>query len=97
MCRFEGMKENAIVSNQQSSETKRRDHALTFAKVLDGRKQPIRGLWIRGSRYYARLSVETPITGVNKTRRVPLVDKEGNADNSTGRGGIETVTNAAFG
>jgi integrase len=73
------MKENAAISNQQTSETKRHNHVLTFSKVLDGRKQPIRGLWLRGSRYYARLSVENPITGVKKTRRVPLIDKEGNA------------------
>jgi integrase len=77
------MKENAAISNGRSGENKRRNHALTFAKVLDGRKQPIRGLWIRGSRYYARLSVENPITGVKKTRRVPLVDKEGNAVQTT--------------
>jgi integrase len=73
------MKENAAISNQQKSEIKRHNHALTFSKVLDGRKQPIRGLWIRGARYYARLSVENPITGVKKTRRVPLIDKDGNA------------------
>jgi hypothetical protein len=73
------MKENAAISNRQTSKTKHRAHALTFAKVLNGRKQPIRGLWIRGSRYYARLSVENPITGVKKTRRVPLIDKDGNA------------------
>jgi integrase len=73
------MKDNVAISNRQSSETKHRAHALTFAKVLNGRKQPIRGLWIRGSRYYARLSVENPITGVKKTRRVPLIDKDGNA------------------
>lgn len=79
MCHCYGMKDNAAISNQQKSETKRHNHALTFSKVLDGRKQPIRGLWIRGARYYARLSVENPITGVKKTRRVPLIDKEGNA------------------
>lgn len=79
MCHCYGMKENAAISNQQKSEIKRHNHALTFSKVLDGRKQPIRGLWIRGARYYARLSVENPITGVKKTRRVPLIDKDGNA------------------
>jgi integrase len=72
------MKANVAISNH-TSKTNRRAHALMFAKVLDGRKQPIRGLWIRGSRYYARLSVENPITGVKKTRRVPLIDKDGNA------------------
>ena len=49
-----------------------------FAKVLDGRKQPIRGLWVRNGRYYAQLKIENPITGFKKTRRVPLNDKDGN-------------------
>lgn len=79
MCHCYGVKANAAISNQQKSETKRHNHTLTFSKVLDGRKQPIRGLWIRGARYYARLSVENPITGVKKMRRVPLIDKDGNA------------------
>ena len=39
-------------------------HGDTFAKVLDGRKQPIRGLWIRNGRYYARLSVEDSSNGL---------------------------------
>jgi hypothetical protein len=28
-------------------------HLARFAKVCDGRKQPIRGLWKRNGRYYA--------------------------------------------
>jgi integrase len=48
-----------------------------FSKVLDGRKQPVRGLWERNGRFYAQLTVENPITGVKKVRRVPLVDKDG--------------------
>jgi integrase len=74
------MKENVATSNVQRikfAQSKHRTHALTFSKVVDGRKQPIRGLWIRGSRYYARLNLENPITGVKKTRRVPLIDKDG--------------------
>jgi len=78
LCHFYGMKANVAISNGSGTKIKRRIHALTFAKVLDGRKQPIRGLWLRGARFYARLSVENPITGVKKTRRVPLVDKESN-------------------
>jgi hypothetical protein len=50
--------------NQQNGE-KHKAHGVIFAKVLDGRKQPIRGLWIRGTRYYARLNVENPLTGIN--------------------------------
>ena len=64
---------NAINNNQRQS------HAAKFAKVLDGRKQPIRGLWVRNGRFYARLNIENPISGIKKTRRVPLVDKNGNA------------------
>ncbi len=48
-----------------------------FSKVLDGRKQPVRGLWERNGRFYAQLTIENPITGVKKVRRVPLVDKDG--------------------
>jgi hypothetical protein len=56
---------------------KRQPHGATFAKVLDGRKQPIRGLWIRGNLYYARLNVENPLTGIKKNQRVPFVTKDG--------------------
>ncbi len=55
----------------------RQTHQATFAKVLDGRKQPVRGLWERNGRYYAQLTVENPITGTKKVRRIPLVDKDG--------------------
>lgn len=58
------------------SKPKRQSHAGSFAKVMDGRKQPVRGLWKRGERYYAQLNIENAITGVKKTKRVKLVDKE---------------------
>jgi integrase len=45
---------------------------------LDGRKQPIRGLWVRNGRYYAQLTFEDK-EGKKKIRRVPLVDKDKNA------------------
>ncbi len=57
---------------------RRQSHGYNFAKVLDGRKQPIRGLWVRNGRFYAQLKIENPITGLKKTRRVPLSDKDGN-------------------
>jgi integrase len=47
---------------------------LTYQKVRDGRKQPIRGLWVRNGRFYARLTVEDPNTGTKSVRRVPLED-----------------------
>ncbi|MBI5800262.1 MAG: tyrosine-type recombinase/integrase [Verrucomicrobia bacterium] len=40
--------------------------------MLDARKQPVRGLWVRKGRYYARLAIPDPDTGVTKVRRVPL-------------------------
>ena len=40
--------------------------------MLDARKRPVRGLWVRNGRYYARLSLPDPATGVLKVRRVPL-------------------------
>ena len=69
---------NAIAT--ASSSTKkfgtRQSHVATFSKVLDGRKQPIRGLWERNGRYYAQLTVENAISGQKKVRRVPLKNKD---------------------
>ena len=63
---------------QADGETiERQSHAPSFAKVLDGRKQPIRGLWVRNGRYYAQLRFEDGTSGEKKPRRVPLLD---NAD-----------------
>jgi len=66
------MKADAAKSSGISQDVRRRSHVATFAKVSAGRKQPIRGLRIRVERYYAWLKVENPITGIKKTRRVPL-------------------------
>jgi hypothetical protein len=46
--------------------------SATYQKVLDGRKRPIRGLWPRNGKFYARLSVEDPGTGRKQVRRVLL-------------------------
>jgi integrase len=43
-----------------------------FQKVCDGRGQPVRGLWQRNGRFYARLTVENPADGRKEVRRVPL-------------------------
>jgi integrase len=45
---------------------------LQYQKVRDGRKQPIRGLWVRNGRFYARLTVEDASNGTKGVRRVPL-------------------------
>ncbi len=71
MKRAETERNNPDINQRQS-------HGQTFAKVLDGRKQEIRGLWVRNGRYYARLNIENPITGMKKTTWVPLVDKDNN-------------------
>src|ERR1700749_1972733 len=76
------MKGDVTESNQQTS-SKHQSHDSIFAKVLDGRKQPIRGLWIRNGRYYAQLTFEDGNTGEKKTRRVALRDKEQNAVSTT--------------
>jgi integrase len=44
----------------------------TYSKVCDQRKRPIRGLWERNGRYYAQITIEEPVTGVKRVRRVPL-------------------------
>lgn len=49
-----------------------RRKAVPFFKVLDARNQPIRGLWKRNDRYYARLTVGDPRTRKRQVRRVPL-------------------------
>jgi integrase len=69
------MQPEATTSNP-TQKGERQFHGPTFAKVLDGRKQPIRGLWVRNGRYYAQLTVEDPNTGEKQVRRVPLVDKD---------------------
>ena len=43
-----------------------------FQKVLDGRNHPIRGLWQRNKRFYARITVDDPVDGRKSVRRVPL-------------------------
>lgn len=71
LCYCYGMKAKATGSSIKNSVSE--SHEATFAKVFDGRKQPIRGLWVRNGRYYAQLKIENQITGEKKTRRVPLV------------------------
>ncbi len=42
-----------------------------YVRVLDGRHQPVRGLWMRGDRYYARLTVLLA-SGAKSERRISL-------------------------
>jgi len=70
------MQGDGTVSNWPNRVLRHARHAGSFAKVVDGRKQPIRGLWVRNGRFYARLSVETD-TGGKKLQWVSLKNPEG--------------------
>ena len=69
------MNATATASNV-STEQQRQIHAPSFSKVLDGRKQPLRGLWVRNGRFYAQLTFEDSKTEKKTVRRVPLMDKD---------------------
>ena len=79
MCHFEGVQANASSFDGRKA-AKRAKQVVSkqsqghepYQKVQDGRKRPIRGLWVRGSRYYARIAVEDLNTGRKEVRRVPL-------------------------
>ena len=47
-----------------------------YERVLDGRKQPIRGLWRRGEKFYARLTVQDK-SGNKLEKRIPLTARNG--------------------
>lgn len=67
------MQANATKSNGHDQIGQDFQHrGATYQKVLDARKRPIRGLWVRNGRYYARLAVENPENGRKSVRRVPL-------------------------
>jgi len=53
-------------------------HSPQFMKAFDGRKRPVRGLWVAtaSGKFYAQLAVEDEATGGKKTRRVLLLDKD---------------------
>src|SRR5436190_10753236 len=68
------MKSSENTSNE--TEQKRQSHEAKFTKVLDGRKQPIKRLWKRNERFYAQMVFEDPFTGIKKTKRVALLDKD---------------------
>lgn len=38
-------------------------HVVKYVKVLDRRKQPIRGLWVCNGRFYAQLKIEDSADG----------------------------------
>ena len=42
--------------------------SVRFEKVCDGKGQPIRGLWKRGSRYYAQITLTRPDGSKKETK-----------------------------
>jgi integrase len=67
---------NEATRSSTEANVKTQSHAKSFAKVLDGRKHPVRGLWVRNGRFYAQLAIEDANTGVKKVRRVPLLNSD---------------------
>jgi integrase len=63
---IETVSSNATAANVCSSHSR-----IKYKKVLDGRKQPIRGLWERNGKFIARIAVEDT-DGMKRTRWVPL-------------------------
>jgi hypothetical protein len=65
LCHCSGMKASATTGNRSSMVNRPTRHNLTFARVLDGRKQPIRGRWISQprSRYSVSLHPFLPSCG----------------------------------
>ena len=65
------MKAEATAGKEQSQGESAKSQGATYQKVFDGRKQPIRGLWVRNGQFYARLTVEDA-TGRKSTVRKRL-------------------------
>ena len=66
------MKAIETVSNNPTAVVRRKAHSpYQYRKVLDGRKQPIRGLWERNGKFVARLAIEED-NGMKRTQWVPL-------------------------
>ena len=60
-----------FVSGSGSSTSPNCKPKLRFVKVVDGRKQPIRGLWRRGGVFYARIGIRRA-DGTVRDSRIPL-------------------------
>jgi integrase len=66
------MKPIVTVGSQESAVVSRKSHSQhKYAKVLDGRKQPIRGLWQRNGKFIARIAIEDE-AGIKSNRWVSL-------------------------
>jgi integrase len=76
------MQAKAARGGSSTNQVVKRSHDATFSKVVDGRKQPIRGLWVRNERYYAQITVEDIQTREKGVRRVPLIGSSGEPVNT---------------
>jgi hypothetical protein len=66
------MKSIETVGSQESEVVSRKSHSQhKYAKVLDGRKQPVRGLWQRNGKFIARIAIEDE-AGMKSNRWVAL-------------------------
>lgn len=63
------MKAEATAGKGQSQGGSAKSRGATYQKVFDGRKQPIRGLWVRNGQFYARLTVEDSTGRKNTIRK----------------------------
>jgi len=64
------MKRPATQWHDQNGKS-RSSHRYSYQKVVDNRKHPVRGLWRRNGKYYARLTVEEA-DGHKKKQWAPL-------------------------
>ena len=69
------MNDNETVSKPTNDNNSIPRH-LRYQAARDGRKQKIRGLWVRNGRYYAQMTVKDPNTGIKEVRRIPLEVEE---------------------
>ena len=67
-----GMKPTETVSTGQLQTAPSTSRRYSYHKVSDGRNHPIRGLWLRNGKYYARLTAPDPVTGQKAIRWVHL-------------------------
>lgn len=65
------MKPEATAGSGQSQVEGAKASRPSYTKVLDGRKQPIRGLWVRNGQFYVQLKIEDA-EGRKKTIRTRL-------------------------
>ena len=80
------MQPNATDKQSANISSVRKSHSpYKYKKVLDGRKQPIRGLWERNGKYVARITVEDE-AGMKHNRWVPAGRRD---HSSTGPGKVE--------